>query len=345
MRFRGALLLASPVLGLGVVFWFARDTGVTLGEAGSLIPSAHHFGALAAVGLSLLGRGARIVFLARALGYGLGLSGGVLTQLAGEAAAAATPSRTGSDPARILFLKRLGVDVPAGISILAGEIMAEGLVLGPVVLVLFVLLPESNAVVLGALPYAVTSLAVPFAAFLSVRHPGSPTPPRPWTLVGLSSRKWREFRVGARRFRSQARALRRLDGGTIFRVLLVSLVNVLAKLTILPLLVLGVSPEAALGPLVAWPLLLLYTGSLLPPPGGGGAVEVTFIAALSGVIAEDSLAGILLWWRVYTYYLPAAVGGLVLMAGRRKRTLEEEGARELAEDPAEPASEGGWSRV
>jgi uncharacterized protein (TIRG00374 family) len=299
---------------LGVVFWFAKDTGVTLGEAGSLIPSVHHLGALAAVGLSLLGRAARVAFLARALGYGVGLSEGVVTQLAGEAAAAATPSRTGSDPARILFLKRFGVDVPAGISILAGEIVAEGLVLGPVVLALFVLLPESNAVALGALPYAVTSLAVPFAAFLSVRHPGSRTPPRLWTLLRLSPRKWREFRVGARRFRSKARALQRLDVGTIVRVLLVSLVHVLAKLTVLPLLVLGVSPEAALGPLIAWPLLLLYTGSLLPPPGGGGAVEVTFIAALSGVIAEDSLAGILLWWRFYTFYLGALAGALVIIS-------------------------------
>ena len=131
--------------------------------------------------------------------------------------------------------------------------------------------------------------------------------------------------MGARRFRSQARALRRLDGGTIFRVLLVSLVNVLAKLTILPLLVLGVSPEAALGPLVAWPLLLLYTGSLLPPPGGGGAVEVTFIAALSGVIAEDSLAGILLWWRVYTFYLGALAGALVIISALGRSGLAEVG--------------------
>ena len=117
---------------------------------------------------------------------------------------------------------------------------------------------------------------------------------------------------GARRFRSKARALTRLERNTMVGVLLVSLVHVLARLAILPFLVLGAVPGTPLAPLVAWPLLLLYTGSLLPPPGGGGAVELAFTAALGPALDGAALAGTLLWWRLYTFYLGALVGGIVL---------------------------------
>ncbi len=324
MKLRGVFLLLSPLVGLGILGWVALDTGVSLAGATGLIPLPFQLLAVAAFLLSLLGRGARIALLARGLGARLGLVEAAATQLTGEAAAAATPSRTGSDPARLLFLKRLGVDLPTGISVLAGEIMAEGVVLAVLVPLLALSLPGSRAVALGALPYAAASLALPFAAFFLVRRPGSRIPPRPWSALGLTEHRWREFRVGARRFRSKALALTRLDRGTITAVLLVSLVHVLARLSILPLLAWGVAPGAPLAPLVAWPLVLLYTGSLLPPPGGGGAVEITFIAALSSVLGESALAGTLLWWRLYTFYLGAMAGALILAA-----TLGRAGFSEL----------------
>lgn len=106
-------------------------------------------------------------------------------------------------------------------------------------------------------------------------------------------------------------------------VLLVSLVHIMARLSVLPILVAGLDGQAPLGPLVAWPLVLLYAGSLLPPPGGGGAVEVTFLAALTAVVGGVGLAGTLLWWRVYTFYLGALSGGLVLVLALGRQGLSE----------------------
>jgi hypothetical protein len=312
LRIRGLLLALSPLAGLGVVAWISLQADLSFQALTGIVPLHAHLLALGAFLLSLAGRGARIALLARGLGGGLTLRGAMATQLTGEAAAAATPSRSGSDPARILFLRKLGMDVPTGAAVLVGEMMAEGMVLLGVVPLLAVLLPSHRMATLGALPYAAGALALPFMAFLLVRLPGRRTPPRLWNVLGLKMRRWRWMRAGARRFRSKARALTRLERNTMVGVLLVSLVHVLARLAILPFLVLGAVPGTPLAPLVAWPLLLLYTGSLLPPPGGGGAVELAFTAALGPALDGATLAGTLLWWRLYTFYLGALVGGVVL---------------------------------
>jgi uncharacterized membrane protein YbhN (UPF0104 family) len=209
-------------------------------------------------------------------------------------------------------MRKLGVDVPTGIAVLLGEIVAEGIVLCILILAFLLFIPGPKAVALGAVPYAAAALAMPVIAFLLVRRPGSPRPPRVWRWLRLKASRWRQLRAGAWRFRSKARALARLRARTVTGVLLASLVHAVARLATLPMLVVGVVPGAALGPLVAWPLLLLYTGSLIPPPGGGGAVEIAFVAALTPTIGEGPLAGILLWWRSYTFYLGAILGAVVL---------------------------------
>ncbi len=318
MKVRSALLLLSPLVGLGVVVFISLHTGASLARVTGLVPLPNQLAALAAFLLSLLGRGGRIALLARGLGTRLTLSGAVATQLTGEAAAAATPSRSGSDPVRLLFLRKLGVDLPTGMAIIVGEIMAEGIALSLVILVLLVLLPGSTAVVLGALPYALTALAMPFLAFFLARRRGGRQPPAWWVRLKLRPLQWRKLRAGARRFRWKGRELARLKSRTVAAVVLVSLVHILARLSILPLLTLGVRPDAPLEPLTAWPLLLLYTGSLLPPPGGGGAVELSFVAGLESTLGPGSLAGLLLWWRLYTFYLGALAGALVLILGLGK---------------------------
>jgi len=335
LKVRRTLLLLSPLLGLGVVVVVSFHTGASLARVTGLIPLPYQLAALGAFLLSLLGRGGRIAFLARGLGTRLTLAGAVATQLTGEAAAAATPSRSGSDPVRLLFLRNQGVDLPTGMAIIVGEIMAEGIALTLVILAFLLLLPGSTAVVIGTLPYAATALAMPFLAFFLVRRRSERNPPTWWTRLRLRSLQWRRLRVGARRFRWKARELARLKGRTWAGVVLVSLVHVLARLSILPLLTRGVRPDAPLEPLTAWPLLLLYTGSLLPPPGGGGAVELTFVAGLESTLGPDSLAGLLLWWRLYTFYLGALAGALVLILGLGKAGVTAMGRGKTASRPDE----------
>lgn len=37
--------------------------------------------------------------------------------------------------------------------------------------------------------------------------------------------------------------------------------------------------------------------------------------ALAGVLEPSSVAALLIWWRLYTFYLPAVIGGGILVLG------------------------------
>lgn len=172
MVLRRVFLALSPLVGLGVVAWIGIRADVSLAQVVGSVPSQAHLWALAAFLLSLLGRSARISLLARGLGRQLSLPRAMGVQLAGEAAAAATPSRSGSDPARLLVMRRHGVDIPTGFAVLVGEMVAEGIVLLVVMGALVAFLPENRVIALAALPYAVAALAFPFVAVLPVRVRG-----------------------------------------------------------------------------------------------------------------------------------------------------------------------------
>ena len=100
-----------------------------------------------------------------------------------------------------------------------------------------------------------------------------------------------------------------------------ALLRMACRLAVLPLLVtplLADPPSAALlGDLILRPFFVLYATALLPLPGGGGGVELTVAAALAGVLAPATLGVTLLWWRVYTFYLSALAGGLMLLRPKR----------------------------
>jgi uncharacterized membrane protein YbhN (UPF0104 family) len=64
-------------------------------------------------------------------------------------------------------------------------------------------------------------------------------------------------------------------------------------------------------PLVVWPLLLLYGGAVAPAPGGGGAIEVGFSLGLRHVLDPATLAGALIWWRFYSFYIYLIAGAIV----------------------------------
>ena len=152
MRGRPLLLLLSPLPGLGVMGWVAFQAGLSFRSVTSQVTWETHLLVLGAWSLSLLGRGGRIALLARGLGRRLSLTRAMAAQLLGEGAAAATPSRAGSDPARLLYLRKVRIDVPTGIAVLIGEMVAEGIVLGGVILTLLLLLPTDRARSLGPSP-------------------------------------------------------------------------------------------------------------------------------------------------------------------------------------------------
>lgn len=316
MRGGGRLfVVASMAAGVVVVVVVARRLGADLSAAALALPVRAHMLALAAFAVDLLMRALRVVLLARGIGVPLSLRTSVGAQVAGDAAGAVTPSRVGCDPAKLFVLGRDGVDVGAAAAIMVGEILAEVVLLLAVAGIAAAVLPAGGAAAAGAFSYAVAVIATTSSAILLARTPDRGRAPALWRRVRLSEAQWLRLRATAARFLASGRALLALPRRTFLAVAAVTLTHMVARLAVLPLLLIGQVPLSALPALLAWPMLLLYAGALVPVPGGGGAIELGFATTLDDVLSPALLVGALVWWRLYTYYLSALLGGIALVFG------------------------------
>lgn len=247
------------------------------------------------------------------MGHAVRFSTATLSCFAGEAAGAVSPAKVGADPAKMALLGRDGMDLGTAGAVMVGEIAFEVVVLVPMALVAAAVFPGGGAGTVGALAYAVAVTAVVLGLLGVARLPLRAAPAW-WTRLGLTGRRWRLLRVLARRFRHRSRALLHLRRDIIVLVLVATIIHIVGRLAILPALA-GQNAPADFDALIVWPFLLLYGGAMIPTPGGGGMIEAGFAATLTGVLAPEILAGLLVWWRAYTFYLPAVIGGVVLLLG------------------------------
>jgi uncharacterized membrane protein YbhN (UPF0104 family) len=121
-----------------------------------------------------------------------------------------------------------------------------------------------------------------------------------------------------RHFAAHCRQLFRLSGRYPLLILLAAVVHICARVAILPILCLDSVAPDALPVMSAWAFTLLYAGALVPLPSAGGVIELGFAAAFGSLIPSHGLIAALLWWRIYTSYLGALGGAVVLWASRRK---------------------------
>ncbi len=316
---------------------------VALPQLLAAVPPRAHALALLAFSVEIIARGVRVWCVARGLGLGLRVRTSVGAQLAGDALGAVTPSRVGSDPAKLLFLRRDGIRIGSCGALLVAEMASEASVLGAIAL-LMLLGSWSPWWSAGIAAYAVVVASLGVLA-LVVSGSSASAPPRFWTALRLGRARWEALEETLRDFRESAGRLRRLDGRWVAAILLATTVHIGARMAVLPALVLPVVAEVEepAGPvdpaaLVVRPFVVLYATALLPPPGGAGGVELTFAALLRDVLTADVLAATLVWWRWYTFYLSALVGGVVLVMARGARTVP--GVRSPAERTPSRARDG-----
>lgn len=302
--------VACLLFGVAAMIWVARRTGAALGAVAFVLPLHSHLLALGLVVLDLGCRSLRFRVLARAAGAAgttLGLAARV--QLAGEAAASVTPSRAGAEPAKATLLGREGVPPSASGAAMVGEMVAEIATLTVVATALAVALPAGRGVALGALSYALVVVSTTGTAILLSHRRRGESPPALWRWLGLSRARWSVLGTLADGFRERLAGVRHAGIARTATILGCTLLHMAARVSVLATLVPGSVLRSHPGAVLAWPLLLLYGGALVPLPGGGGLLELGFAAGLGGVLPRSSLAGILVWWRIYTFYLPALAGG------------------------------------
>lgn len=289
------------------------------------LPWWSHALALAGVGLEIFFRVNKILFSARALGVPVSFGTSARTILGGDFAASITPSRSGAEPARFLVLTEAGTPMAGALLILFVELLLETISLAVIAAVLGVVLRDSEGVVRGLLAtvlvYATVVLgAGAFAVSLSRKNASGP-PPRWARTLGINAGAWRRVQRSLRQLRGSVSSLREAQAGLMLVALLFSILHILARLVTLPIIVYSYGGDVASGPLILWPLVLLYGAAVSPAPGGGGVVELAFKAALGGTLPARLLGASLIWWRVYTFYIYIVIGAIA--AGRTvMRTLK-----------------------
>jgi glycosyltransferase 2 family protein len=317
---------------LGVSIYAVRSSaphGISLA-----IPPLAHFLAFSAFAAEIVTRSFKLMSTAKAVGTYMTFNTAFRTSLGGDFAASITPARVGAEPARYLILAQSGMPATERMVVLYLELFLEMLSIATVAFLIGVLFDASGkafATMVGVVGvYASFVLGVGLLMYLLSRGSFTGPPPGWARRLHLTGKRWDVVQRWAGRLRSTVDAFKTMHYGWAGISLAMSIAHVAVRFTILPMLVLTLTDQAVpIGPLVVWPLGIIYGAGLLPAPGGGGAVELAFRAALGGTLPASVFGAALVWWRFYTFYIYIAVGALVagntaLRAVREVEEAEEE---------------------
>lgn len=274
-----------------------------------------------ALGLILLDIVVRAVRLRILLGSGRAprLLDAVAVNAYGDAASALTPGRLGGEPARFVGLRRHRVDTAPALVVLAAERVVD--------LSLVALVTLGSVALLGGRGFRdVATLA---------RRLISPEL-LPWfgavgvLLVLFGVVAWRLRHrfpaVVGHSLREAVRETRRLTGATIGTAAGLTAVSMLARVAILPVLLLAFAPLAHPVAALVGSFALIYSQLLLPTPAGAGGVELGFVAGFAPMLSSADTAALLVEWRLYTLVIPAGLGGVLLVRDLIERRLARHGA-------------------
>lgn len=285
-------------------------------------------------------RAFKLTWSAKALDIPLTLGTAFRVCLGGDFGASVTPSRSGAEPARFLIMAEARTPLGGIVMVLWAEIVLEVLSLATVALLIALFFPGTDRavmIVLGVIAsYAVTVLAVSVLGLALSRRNANGPPPAWAPKFGLNAGRWRTIQKALRQLRGSVAAIRRARPLPMVGSFVASALHVIARLCILPGLVLFVAPKTPIAPLVAWPLAMQYGAAVVPAPGGGGAVELVFKQTLGNVIPAEIFGASLVWWRFYTIYLYILVGALVA-GGTVMRALKPKALAAIRSDPDAPS--------
>ena len=285
-----------------------------------VLPAANHLGALAAMSLEVVMRGARFVILGAVMGVTVPLLLATLAQLAGDGGGAVTPSRSGSDPAKALILSRHGIRGGHIGALLVGEVVAEAALLPVCALILFLLLDGvSLTAMVASLSWSVAALSlVGVAVWLAPTRDSSA--PGLLRRLGVTGPRWERLVAIAADFRQAAGALKRISPVRLTLLAAATVGHIGARLLVLPALAGSGFASENLAELLGWPFFLLYGAPLIPVPAGGGVIEAGFVYWVGEHLPTERLGALLFWWRFYTFHLFALAGWLAITIPLRRRT-------------------------
>jgi uncharacterized membrane protein YbhN (UPF0104 family) len=258
-----------------------------------------HLVCLALVAIDLLARAWRIQWIVRGLGHRITLRDSFVLNAFGDAACALTPLRIGGEPARLAGMLQSRVPATAAFVALSLEVLMGW----PVVIV--------------AAGWLIWRYAPEWWLLAGPRLSAAAEHAWPWVVlvVVLSIVAWRAARrvasPAARQLRRPVkRALvywRRMPRWPLVASIPLSLINLVTRVALLPVLALTLPTPPELGPLMVGSFALLYSQLVLPTPSGAGAVELGFLGGAAGDLGEQE-GWLLLAWRFYTNGIGVLLG-------------------------------------
>jgi uncharacterized membrane protein YbhN (UPF0104 family) len=290
-----------------------------------MTPLEAHLICLGLVAVDQIARLWRIQWIVQGLGHRMTAKDTFILNAFGDAACALTPMRIGGEPARLAGMLRSRVPAAAAFVGISLEVLAAW----PVIIVAVAWLswqyapawwvsagPRLSAGMQEAWPWVVVVLLASLVAWYYARRVASP----------LSRHIRRPVR----------RALvywRRMPRWPLVASIPLSLINLVTRTAILPILALTLPHPPPLGPMLLGSFALLYSQLVLPTPSGAGAVELGFLGGAAGDLGNDQ-AWMLLAWRFYTNGIGVVLG--VWMAARiygwpALRKLVRQGTGEVRE--------------
>lgn len=250
-----------------------------------------HLLCLGLVAADFVARALRIRWILGGLESRITFRDAVTLNAFGDAACALTPLRIGGEPARLGGMLRAGVPAPAAFVAISVEVLAAW----PVIIVAAAILlwlagPAWWAVAEPRLE-AGAARAWPWLLLLAVASAVA------WRLAGRLHTSLR--RLVERPLRRARVYWRRMPPWPLVASVPCTLVDLGARVAILPVLAQALPAPPPAGPLWLGSFALLYIQLVLPTPSGAGAVELGFLGGAAGGLGgrEGSL---LLAWRLYT---------------------------------------------
>lgn len=261
-----------------------------------------HVVCLALVAADLLARAWRIQWIVRGLGHRMTVKDAFVLNAFGDAACALTPLRIGGEPARLAGMLRSGVPATAAFVGISFEVLAAW----PVIIIAAGWLiwryapawwlsagPGLSAAAARAWPWVLLAAVVSVVAWVYARRVSSPV---------------------AHQLRRPVRRIlvywRKMPAWPLVASAPLSLINLVTRVAILPVLALTLTSPPALGPMALGSFALLYSQLVLPTPSGAGPVELGFLGGAAGDLG-GSQAWLLLAWRFYTSGVGVLLGVLL----------------------------------